>query len=212
MGRLEIAVNSLEVPPRILGPDGTLPDLKLGVVRSALAFSDEQHLVVFLVNSQQSGSWKSLSRTGSGVIFTRHVVTYSRHDATIRVSTWHSKRKKTRDLVLLTSMHQCCSASGRCSTGSDRKSVRCWSRSAAPACGPLLPCQFVAQRCLAIGFSWSHPRAQVRYDPVPLLMMRNSSLPEMLVPAWANIHWFSLSCSSFLFGLFDVRRVPCFFC
>ena len=50
--RLETAVDSLEVPPRTLGPDAALPHLDFGLVCSDLAFSASHHLIVFL--SEQS--------------------------------------------------------------------------------------------------------------------------------------------------------------
>jgi hypothetical protein len=61
-------------------------------------------------------------------------------------------------------------------------------------------CLDSANRLVAVGDGGESP-AQVRCSPVFLLMMRNSSLPEMPEPAWTKIHWFSSSYWSLVFVL-----------
>jgi hypothetical protein len=58
----------------------------------------------------------------------------------------------------------------------------------------------LADRFVVVGDGRESP-AQVRCSPVFLLMMRNSSLPEMPEPAWTKIHWFSSSYWSLVFVL-----------
>lgn len=106
-----------------------------------------------------------------------------------------------RHLGILTRKHPCCSASGRCSNGSDRRSASRGSRSTAPASIPLPPRQFWFKRCLVSSLGGVESPAQVKCSPVDLLMMKNSSLPRE-VPARAKTHWFSRSASSFWFVLF----------